>query len=185
MEILSEEVDVSSNSSFYEQLVEHTFISEVLQEACFKYRDTIEVLRSEVDAYGYDLVLEFRGVVRHVQLKTSKQDAATRNQKVALNLGEKAGGCIVWIERFKNALKNRIELKYRFFGKNPDEKLKIELEKKDDKGNWVYKIAKHTKGNKEGVKAERAKHREVPKSAFRDSGRLMDMEELFLILFEK
>ena len=37
-------------SSFYEQLVEHVFISEVLQEAWYRYRQTVEVLRSEIDA---------------------------------------------------------------------------------------------------------------------------------------
>ena len=64
-------------SSFYEQLVEHVFLSEVLQEVWYSFGKTVEVLRSEVDASGYDLVFECNGILRHVQLKTSKSDAKT------------------------------------------------------------------------------------------------------------
>jgi hypothetical protein len=42
-------------SAFIEWLVEHVFISEVLQEAWYSYGRTIEVLRSEVDSSGYDI----------------------------------------------------------------------------------------------------------------------------------
>jgi len=45
-------------SNFFEQLVEHAFISELLQEAWFRYGKTVEVLRSEIDTSGYDLLLE-------------------------------------------------------------------------------------------------------------------------------
>lgn len=39
----------------YEQIIEHTFISEILQEAWFKYKKYIEVLYSEIDRSGYDI----------------------------------------------------------------------------------------------------------------------------------
>lgn len=58
-------------SSFREKMLEHIFISEVLQEAWLKYGRTIEVLRSGVDSSGYDLVLEYNSIVRHVQLLIS------------------------------------------------------------------------------------------------------------------
>lgn len=64
--------DMYLKSSFYEQLVEHVFISEVLQEVWFRFGKVAEVLRAEVDASGYDIVLECNNVLRHVQLKTSK-----------------------------------------------------------------------------------------------------------------
>ena len=44
--------DTSHKSSFYEQLVEHVFISELLQEVLYRFGRTVEVLRSEVDASG-------------------------------------------------------------------------------------------------------------------------------------
>src|SRR5260370_21808431 len=43
-------------SSFREKLFEHIFVSELLQEAWTKHRQMIDVLRSEVDNAGYDLV---------------------------------------------------------------------------------------------------------------------------------
>ena len=58
--------DTSSNSNFYEQLVEHSFISEILQEAYLRYGVIIEVLHSEIDCSGYDIVLECNGVIRHI-----------------------------------------------------------------------------------------------------------------------
>ena len=76
-------------STFYEQLVEHVFISELLQEAWFGSRETIEVLRSEIDDAGYDIVLECNGFVRHVQLKTSDVSATTAQQKVNIALAGK------------------------------------------------------------------------------------------------
>ena len=60
-------------SSSREKMLEHVFVSELLQEAWFRYGRTLEVLRSEVDSAGYDLVLEFNGVIRHVQLKSSRR----------------------------------------------------------------------------------------------------------------
>ena len=42
-------------SSFREKLLEHVFVSELLQEAWLGRGQTMEVLRSEVDAAGYDL----------------------------------------------------------------------------------------------------------------------------------
>jgi hypothetical protein len=39
----------------------------------------IEVLRAEIDASGYDLVLECNGVLRYVQFKSSHRDATTRD----------------------------------------------------------------------------------------------------------
>ena len=69
-------------SSFRENLLEHMFISEVLQEAWIKRRQVIEVLRSEVDDSGYDVVLVSGQVIRHVQLKSSREGSKTNEQKV-------------------------------------------------------------------------------------------------------
>ena len=78
-------------STFYEQRAEYVFVSEVLQETWYRFGEQVEVLRSEVDAYGYDLVLECRGIVRHVQLKTSTRAAKTAKQNINLRLAGKPG----------------------------------------------------------------------------------------------
>ena len=46
--------DLSRNSGFIEQLVEHAFISEILQETYYGFDRMVEVLRSEIDASGSD-----------------------------------------------------------------------------------------------------------------------------------
>lgn len=144
-------------SSFYEQLVEHVFISEILQESWFGFGKIVEVLRSEVDASGYDLVLECSGIIRHVQLKTSGPKARVASQKVNIRLAEKPGGCVVWVVRHRKEGELRMNLSYRFFGGRSGEPLPA-LD--------AFAVAKHTKANAQGVKKERANIRVVPKRHF-------------------
>jgi|688.fasta_scaffold187823_3 hypothetical protein len=154
---LTSDEDTYLKSSFYEQLVEHVFISEVLQEVWFRFGKTVEVLRSEVDASGYDVVLESNGVLRHVQLKTSKIGGKTANQKVNVALASKPSGCVVWILRNENQQNHRMRLQYRFFGAAAGQPLPS-LE--------GFRVGKHTKGNKDGIKAERQSIRVIPKGSF-------------------
>ena len=149
--------DTFLKSSFYEQLVEHVFISEILQEVYFGHGLTVEVLRSEVDALGCDLVLDCNGILRHIQLKTSKPESRTARQKVNAALGTKPGGCVVWILRHEDPTIKRMRLSYRFFGGAPGKPLPS-LAK--------FKVAKHTKGDASGRKKERPGIRVVPKGAF-------------------
>lgn len=144
-------------SNFYEQLVEHAFISELLQEAWFRYGKTVEVLRSETDTTGYDLLLECNGVIRHVQLKNSIVGSKTAYQKINIALAEKPSGCVVWLMREEDESKNRVSLKYLFFGDVPGKPLPS-LE--------TFKIAKHTKSDAQGVKKERPLIRRIPKNKF-------------------
>lgn len=146
------------NSSFYEQLVEHVFISEILQEAYYGHDHTIEVLRAEIDASGYDLVLECNGVMRHIQLKTSRESSRTASQKVHTALAEKPGGCVVWIVRHEDPETCRMRLSYRFFGGTPGKPLP---------SLGPFKVAKHTKGDASGKKKERPAIRVIPKGKFR------------------
>lgn len=145
-------------SSFYEQLVEHAFVSEVLQECFYTHGRTVEVLRSEVDASGYDLVLDGNGIMRHVQLKTSKPESRTAVQKVHTALAEKPSGCVVWIIRHEDPETHRMRLSYRFFGGEAGKPLPS-LAK--------FKAAKHTKGDASGKKKKRPAIRVVPKGKFR------------------
>ncbi|MEL7110217.1 MAG: hypothetical protein AAGL99_13205 [Pseudomonadota bacterium] len=71
------------DSSAREKLIEHLLIG-ALQKHLWKLgiRDC-EVLRSEVDSAGYDILLVACGTMRHVQLKASYLGAKTA--RVSIN----------------------------------------------------------------------------------------------------
>ena len=144
-------------SNFYEQLVEHVFISEVLQEAWYGFGKVVEVLRSEVDASGFDVVMECAGTLRHIQLKTSGSASKTAVQKVNVALSEKPSGCVIWLLRHEDPQTRRMTLRYRFFGGAAGDP----LPSLDD-----FRTARHTKGDSTGHKAERPHIRVVPRSRF-------------------
>ncbi len=158
-------------SNFYEQLVEHAFISELLQEAWFRYGKTVEVLRSEIDTSGYDLLLECNNVIRHVELKTSGTEARRSFQNINMALAEKPSGCVIWLLREEDEDTCRVVLRYLFFGNLPGEP-PPSLE--------YFKTGKHTKGDAQGVKKERPLIRRVPKSKF---SKLSGINELLGKLF--
>jgi hypothetical protein len=165
--------DISADyreSTFREKMLEHVFVSELLQEAWLRHGKTIEVPRSEVDSAGYDLVLEYNGIIRHVQLKSSRADAATARHAINIKLAEKPGGCVVWLFYHERPDNCRVGLTYRFFGGKPGELLPPLGEK----------FARHTKGNAQGVKTERPGLRIVAKASFSDE---MDLAELMGRLF--
>lgn len=159
-------------SNFYEQLVEHVFISEVLQEVWFGFGMTVEVLRSEVDSSGYDIVFECNGVLRHIQLKTSKEDAKRQTQNVNIALATKPSGCIVWLVRNEDLTTRRVQLSYLFFGDVAGQPLPPLDE---------FRVGKHSKGDSTGEKKERSSIRLVPKSRFE---RIETTRELVERLFD-
>lgn len=163
---------VSTHSPFYEQLIEHLFISEVLQEMRFRYNQYPEVLKAEVDASGYDLVIECNKVIRHIQLKTGMWDASKQSVKLNMSLAEKLNGCAIWIE-WKLNEKNRIELIYRFFGNPPGQSMP------DISANDV---GKHDKGNSLGEKLERPAIRVVKKAKFRRMSSITELVQRLFIL---
>ena len=125
-------------------------------------------MKPQVDDAGYDLVLEANSTIRHIQLKSSFHGASTSTQKIHVRLADKPGGCVVWI-RFNP---ETLELgPFLWFG-NPAGHPLPSLE--------AFKVAKHTKGNAKGVKAERPMLRVVPKGQFK---KLDSVDELVLNLF--
>jgi hypothetical protein len=49
-----------------EKVVEHLLIGEVLREMWCRNHTNVEVLKPEVDAAGYDIVLSYLKTMRHV-----------------------------------------------------------------------------------------------------------------------
>jgi len=138
-------------SSSREALIEHVFIAEILQEAWFGREEVIEVLRSEVDAAGYDVVFESGAVVRHVQLKASERSGKTARQTINVRLTEKPSGCVVWIVYSERPLEHRLDLSYLWLGAAPGSPL-------PDLGGVV--------GRNPRSKTTRPRTRLVPRAAF-------------------
>ena len=159
------EID-STRSSFRESLIEHAFISAVLQEA-WRRQMIIDVLRPEVDS-GVDVVFECGAIIRHVQLKSTRGGSKVARYNINTSLAARPSGAVVLIEFEDEA--GQLRLKYRFFGGAPGEPLSLE----------GFKTAKHSKGNARGVKLERPGLRVVPAGQFQ---RVSDITALVDLLF--
>jgi len=157
-------------STHRERMIEHLFLSRLLREAWSQRGTTIDVLRPEVDASGYDLLLEHRGMVRHVQLKASRKGSRTRYQTVHKGLAEKPGGCVLWIEFVDDRHEEKMGLRYRFFGGTPTMSLDLS----------GFRIAKKTTHRADGVRGLRSNVRKVPRGRFRE---LRDISVVYDTLF--
>ena len=156
------------NSSYRERLLEHLFIGELLKLSWTSGDCALEVSKPEVDRSGYDIIAEANGFIRHIQLKTTFVGSSTSSQKVHISLVGKPSGCVVLIHFDKESLDLG---PYLYFGGSAGEPLPSLAN---------HKVAKHTKGNALGIKAERPNIRTIPNSAF---VRIDTIEQLYVRLF--
>lgn len=154
-------------STLRERIVEHVFVGAALQRLWQRGVTDIEVLRSEFDAGGYDLVMSLRKTVRHIQFKTIMSGGKATSVSVSTKLMEKPSGCVIWI-----VITPRLDLQsFLWFGGTPGQPLP---------DINALKRAKHAKANAKGIKAERPGHRIVPRSRFEMLATLDDvLERLF------
>jgi hypothetical protein len=146
----------SFDSSLREQALAHLFLGQLL---AFMWRNgarDIEVLKSEVDRGGYDVVLESNGIIRHIQLKSSFHGSKVREVDVSTKLLRKPGGCILWLEFDSESLTIG---NYYWFGGKAGTGL-------PDLGP---RVARHSKGNSDGEKTERPIHRVLTRGRFERS----------------
>jgi len=158
----------SADSVYRERLFEHQLIWELMRYAWRHDNAGLEVSQPAIDRSGHDLVLEARGVTRHVQLKTSWADGKARGQNVHLGLVGKPSGCVVWMRVDETDMTCQ---SFLFFGGAPREPLPS-LE--------ACRVAKHTRKNGSGTKGERPNLRTVPRTRFRF---VADVAELYATLF--
>jgi hypothetical protein len=86
----------SHHSTLRERIVEHVFVGEALRTLWRRGITDVEVLRSEFDAHGYDLVMGRGSVVRHIQFKTGIRSKPAP-VSVGRALADKPSGCVIWI----------------------------------------------------------------------------------------
>ncbi|OYU41955.1 MAG: hypothetical protein CFE44_26805, partial [Burkholderiales bacterium PBB4] len=87
----------TNSSSYRERLIEHLFLGELLKISWLEDACSLEIAKPEVDISGYDVIAEARGVLRHIQMKTSVVGGSTANQNVHVKLADKPSGCVIWI----------------------------------------------------------------------------------------
>lgn len=155
-------------SVYREQLLEHLLIGDLLKYSWLQAGATLEVSQPSIDRSGHDVVLEANGVTRHLQLKSSSHVATTPAQKVHVGLASKPSGCVVWTRFDPDTMKLG---PFLFFGASPGMALP---------SLGAFKVAKHTKGNKDGIKMERPNLRIVRRSQFRE---IADIPSLYVALF--
>ncbi len=103
------------DSKFVENIMEHGFLSEVLQHCWFIRHHYVEVIRPDVDAAGYDVVLEANGRIRHVQLKAHAAGGAKGAPKLILSrLRDHPDPCVVRISWKVDPATCRVALRYRY-----------------------------------------------------------------------
>ena len=141
------------SSSHREKVVEHLFLGELLRYLWVSGVDGVQVLKPEVDAAGYDIVLSLGPVVRHVQLKSSQVSGRTQSQLIHESLATHASGCVIWV-----LLDEQLKfVGFRWFGGEPGKPLPPLTR---------YRRARHARANAQGIKAERAHTWRVPRAAF-------------------
>lgn len=154
-------------SSQRERIIEHVFVGELLRRLWVLGIADVELLRSEVDAGGYDLVLCHKAVVRHVQFKSVVEGGRAASVTVNLKLAEMPSGCIVWL-----VVGPDLALRaFRWFGGRPGEPLPDVS---------ARQTARHARANAQGVKQVRPGHRVLQS---RDFQALHSLDELVERLF--
>lgn len=152
-------------STLRERIVEHIFVGDALRSLWRIKVTDVEILRSEFDAHGYDLVMARGAIVRHIQFKTGTRKPPTIS--AALALGTKPSGCVIFI-----MLSAGLDMgPFFWFGSPPGEPL-ADISK--------FPNPTRTTPNRDGKYPPRRNHREIPYAAFE---RIETLEGILTKLF--
>lgn len=151
----------STHSTLRERVVEHVFVGEALRALWRRGVVHVEVLRSEFDAHGYDLVMVRRRIVRHIQFKTGTADKPDK-VSVSRALTDKPSGCVIWIH-----VTDDLQMgPYFWYGGRPGEPLP---------SMDALVSPRRATHNKAGVRPVRQNHRLVPGEKFEKVETLEDV----------
>lgn len=160
--------DAAHLSTYVEQALELGFLGDLLRVLWVRGIRCMEVLRADIDAWGYDVVVAVGGETRHVQLKARVAGGSAASVRLNGRLEDKPGGCVVWMEY------DPLSLGFTGFrwlgGAAASDRLRIRDGRR----------ARHTRGTAEGIKRDRVDSYEVRLSRFERIDRL---EQLAARLF--
>jgi hypothetical protein len=127
-------------SSRREKLLESLFAGEVLRELWRRGIYEVDLLHSDIDASGYDIVLEISNEARHIQLKAStKRKQVVANAKVS----DRPSGCIIVMIVSEDTLSFK---EFLWFGNRLG---------KPCSDVRTFPKARHSKADSAGIKANR------------------------------
>lgn len=155
------------HSVLREKVVEHVFIAELSRTLLLDLKMPFEVLRSEFDAFGYDVVIEANGVLRHIQLKATRVSGARASVDIQQALAGKPGGCVIWMIVDPATLEPG---PFLWLGGRPGSSLP-ELGERE---------VRHSRADASGAKKVRPGLRRVPKGTFT---RIDTIRELAITMF--
>ena len=96
---------LDKKSTFFENVHTHRFLAELLTTCVLRSPPLfLDVLRSEVDDAGIDLVLTSGAQVRYIQLKARAESVPPKPYAISKRLLRMPGGAIVWIRYSKETL---------------------------------------------------------------------------------
>lgn len=156
-------VGISHRSSALEKVLEYRFLG-LLGAELWRRGIEFEVLRSDVDDNGHDLVIEADGILRHIQLKAMMKGGKRADVTVNTRLAAKSSGCVIWMTYDPVTLDLGA---FRWFGGKPGEPLQ----------GLGDKVARHSKGNVAGEKTLRPAHRVIPRGAFETLGSISELAD--------
>jgi hypothetical protein len=89
---------ISSKSRFFENLLEHRFLFDLGKHLVLAEEPRLlNVLKSEVDAYGFDFVLSVAGRSLYVQMKTRSGSPPSNSYRLSEALWELPNACAIWM----------------------------------------------------------------------------------------
>ena len=143
----------SRHSVLREVILEHALIADILRDLWSRDVFDAEILRSEFDAGGFDLVMTRGNVTRHVQLKSRLAGKPLTTVTVGLKLEARRSGCVVCL-----IVNDDLTVAhFRWLGGGPETSLS---------SISALPIARNTRSNSQGHKQLRPDHRVVPLRSF-------------------
>lgn len=109
---------LATRSSYVENVLTHSMISALAGDLWRRDPEIrMDILRTEVDESGFDLVLTMSGLARYIQIKQVNSEGRNKNFSVRADFALMPGSCVVVIVHRDSDL--HIE-GYRFFGAAPN-----------------------------------------------------------------
>jgi hypothetical protein len=89
---------IAHNSTFFENLMEHRFLHDIGVSLVSRVAPKmVNILRAEVDRFGFDLVLSVDATTRHLQMKTRSGNPPNNPYQISEALWAINGASVVWM----------------------------------------------------------------------------------------